>query len=1199
MVQSFAPGAVSRRFRGRRRQLSLVLLIGLSSVWIQTASSAQSAGQTTPNGAGPQAPAIRPLEPGRPVEAELAGGQSHTYQLTLTAGQFVKLLIEQHGIEVVMRLRAPDGKGVLNFVPLAKESSVFEPEFVTRASGVYQIVMRSQQSTAAGRFRIEIREVRAATENELGLQEARDAYDASKQMLNAARFDEARTLAESAVQIREKLLGPKDPAVAEALDQLANIHADQGQYQKAEPLYRQAMEILEQSVGPNELAIVRLSNDMGMFYHDRGNYEQAESFYKRAITMAEANFGPNFPDLAPYLNNLAGLYREHENYAQAEPLYQRAIVLMERMTGPENVEVAKYLNNLGNLHNDKGDYAKAIQFYQRSLEIKEKILDPEHPSIASSLLNLGNVYLLQDDYAKAEPILRRALTIDEKVLKPDHPLTANTVTSLATIYLRKGDSARAEPLFQRALLLREKALGPEHESVGTAVNSLALVYLQRREYGQVEPLLKRALSIWEKAYGPEHSKVTEALHNLAGLYVEQHDYARAEPLYLRALTILEKASGPEHPATAGSLHRLANLYYRMKDYAKAEPLYLRALAILERTLGSNNTVADTLQGLARLSWARGSMAQAVAFQSRANEARERLLALNLATGSERQKLTYLDLFAEEANLTLSLQSQGAPNDPQALNLAFTTVLRRKGRGLEAMTDTVAAFRRHATPQNQELFDQLVATRSQLATLTLKDAGSAKYQTLLKPLEEKVDELEAALSVSSVELRSQLQPVTLDAVQARLPAGAALVEFAVLTPQDPQVGKSRPPRYLAYLLPAQGPPRWVDLGETAPIDRAIAAWREALRDPERTDVKRLARVVDQRVMRPVRTLLPHGPSGAAAASARARRLLIVPDGQLNLIPFAALVDEQNRYLVERYSISYLTSGRDLLRAPEPEPARTEALIVANPAFGRPATVPMDQNPEQTVAVNRQGEKPAGGRNQVKFDQTQIFFQPLPGTAGEAESIKTVLPEAKMLLWQQATEGAIKQARAPRILHIATHGFFLGDQPSPTAEPQASADEDSQRGSDLRLSKWAAQIRDPLLRSGLALAGANQGRSQDDDGVLTALEVAGLDLWGTELVVLSACDTGVGEVKNGDGVHGLRRALVLAGSETQVMSLWPVSDNITRELMAAYYQGLTRGQGRGEALRLVQLETLKKLKRQHPFYWAAFIQSGEWANLEGRR
>jgi CHAT domain-containing protein len=134
--------------------------------------------------------------------------------------------------------------------------------------------------------------------------------------------------------------------------------------------------------------------------------------------------------------------------------------------------------------------------------------------------------------------------------------------------------------------------------------------------------------------------------------------------------------------------------------------------------------------------------------------------------------------------------------------------------------------------------------------------------------------------------------------------------------------------------------------------------------------------------------------------------------------------------------------------------------------------------------------------------------------------------------------------------------------------------------------------------LALAGANLSKGGDDDGILTALEAAGLNLWGTKLVTLSACDTGVGEVKNGDGVYGLRRSFVLAGAETLVMSLWPVSDTVTRELMTAYYKGLRQGLGRGEALRKVQLQMLKRPHRAHPFFWASFIQSGEWANLDGK-
>jgi len=157
-----------------------------------------------------------------------------------------------------------------------------------------------------------------------------------------------------------------------------------------------------------------------------------------------------------------------------------------------------------------------------------------------------------------------------------------------------------------------------------------------------------------------------------------------------------------------------------------------------------------------------------------------------------------------------------------------------------------------------------------------------------------------------------------------------------------------------------------------------------------------------------------------------------------------------------------------------------------------------------------------------------------------------------------------------------------------------------GANLQATRSAiARVDNPLLRSGLALAGANLRKGTGDDGILTALEATGLNLWGTKLVTLSACDTGLGEVKNGEGVYGLRRAFVLAGTESLVMSLWPVSDYVTREMMTAYYKGLEQGQGRGEALRQVQLAMLRRVDRAHPFYWASFIQAGEWASLEGKR
>jgi CHAT domain-containing protein len=268
------------------------------------------------------------------------------------------------------------------------------------------------------------------------------------------------------------------------------------------------------------------------------------------------------------------------------------------------------------------------------------------------------------------------------------------------------------------------------------------------------------------------------------------------------------------------------------------------------------------------------------------------------------------------------------------------------------------------------------------------------------------------------------------------------------------------------------------------------------------------------------------------------------------------------------------------------------VFADPSFGEPVA--------QQVAGAGAVQRPAarGGRRRRSVttarDLSEIYFAPLNGTAQEARTIHALYPEANLLTGERATESALKAVAAPRVLHIATHGFFLQDGRNEAAGNEQLA----ARGASASAS---ARIGNPLLRSGLALADANLRGigGAGDDGILTALEASGLNLWGTKLVVLSACDTGLGEVRNGEGVYGLRRAFVLAGAESLVMSLWPASDNATRKLMASYYRNLKQGMGRGESLRLVQLDMLKSNPRLHPFYWANFIQSGEWANLDGKR
>jgi CHAT domain-containing protein/tetratricopeptide (TPR) repeat protein len=867
-------------------------------------------------------------------------------------------------------------------------------------------------------------------------------------------------------------------------------------------------------------------------------------------------------------------------YNEAAPLIERALEIRERLQGPDHYDVAATLNLLAGAYRQRGEYARAAPLYERSLSIFERILEPEDARIAISLNNLAGLYWDQSDFVRAEPLARRSLEIAERALGSEHPNVAMIANTLATLYSSRGDFAKAGPLFERSLAIWERTFGPEHSNVGVALSNLANIYHSEGQYARAESFYKRALAMREKALGAEHAEVAATLNNLAITYTDSGEYAKAEPIYQRALAIREKTLGPEHPRVGLLISNLATLYGYMGEPAKSEPLYGRALAILEKTLGLHHpSLANTLNDMAVFYASKGEIPRAVEIQARANEIAEYHLTRNLAGGSERQKLAYLAFAEKQTDFTFLLHSRIAPNDSQALDLAFTTLLRQKGRGLDAMTDTIAALRRHAEPQDQRLFDRLIEARSQLASLILKESEAANldaYRSRLGPLEENIENLESELSARSARFRALSQPVTLSAVRSALAADSALLEYAIHTPRDPRTGKRESPRYLVYLLTPQGPPKFVDLGEAAPIDRAVEAWRQSLRDCS-PDVKQLARAVDERVMHPMRSLLrsEHG---------EIRRLLIAPDGLLHLAPFAALVDEKNQYLIERYIISYLTSGRDLLRLQTSLPSENTPLIIANPLFGRPSKAPMRPNSNAGPPVNRR-------QSAAQSDALKIIFRPLPGTAREAIAIKALLPDASLLLQRQATKAALKQVSSPRILHIATHGFFLRGEDDSSRDNAAPAAEP-------RPDHWRAQIGNPLLRSGLALAGANQGENGAGEGLLTALEIAGLDLWGTKLVVLSACDTGLGEVKNGEGIQGLRRALVLAGSETQIISLWTVPDEWAKDVMIPYYRALRRGEGRSEALRLAQLRILQSKNLRHPFYWATFIQSGEWASLNRR-
>ena len=1024
------------------------------------------------------------------------------------------------------------------------------------ASGARQGSAQSPEPTPASR-----------TEN---LAEADRLGKQADQLAEQSKFAEAVPLAERVLSLREQELGPMHPDVAAALNGLGELEYSKGEYRKAEPHYLRALEIREKVLGSTHPDVGDTLNNLGDVYLALGEYGRAMPLLTRALRVLEKAPGPVRPGLVAALTNLAGVYLEQGAYAKAESLFARALDLDEKAKGLVHPTLAKDLNNLAGVYNDQGAYAKAEPLFIRALEIREKTLGPMHPDTASSLNNLGYLYFRQAAYAKAEPFLVRAVDVRERALGPMHPVLAASLNNLALLYSSRGERGKAEPLFLRSLDILEKSLGPKHPRFAGALANLAVLYTDQGAYEKAEPLFLRALDIDEKAQGPVHITVAKTLNKLARLYVEQGAYGKAEPLYLRALDIWEKTVGM-HPDMATCLGNLAALYTDQGAYGKAEPLYLRALRTGEQALGPMHPdLVKNLYGLARLYRAQGAPERAQPLLSRAAEIREAQLRTELARLSEPARRALMTTLRDETGSVVSFHADAMPTSARALDLALTTVLRRKGRILDSLAETQVTLRGHLTPRLRAQLDQLAQARTELSERLYSQPdrqSAADRAAAIAASRTRVEGLEAALGAASLEFRAQSAPITVAKVQAALPRGAMLVEFvryqrfAAARVQQ----RSQPDRYVAYLLTRQGPPRWVELGDAAPIDAAVDAALAALhRAPTPRTSDAALQALDALVLGPLRAQL-----------ADASHLILAPDGKLNLVPFEALVDPQGHFEVEQRLMSYVTSGRDLLRRAAPRAPRSPAVIVASPDYG----------PLPSTAA-----------------PGTVSFAPLAGAAAEVDQLRPLFPAAP-LTGAAATKHALADLVGPAILHVATHGFYTRDPgtvtgPVPAPAIGRASPAVAQRGIVVHGGNAASQPQPPddpldaLDQAGLAMAGANQGA----DGIVTAREIAGFDWWGTKLVVLSACETGVGAVPSGDGVYGLRRAVVLAGAEAQVVSLWNVNDSSAQELMRAYYDELVRGTGRAEAIRQAKLRLLRQPRYAHPHYWAAFILAGDWTPLD---
>jgi CHAT domain-containing protein/Tfp pilus assembly protein PilF len=924
-------------------------------------------------------------------------------------------------------------------------------------------------------------------------------------------------------------------------------------------------------------------NDLGTLLQEQGDNVNAERYWRDALDMRRALYPKNrcpkgHEDLAYSLHNLGFLFVAQGLYVKAEPFYRDALAMRQALYPEGHPELAASWNNLGYLLQSKGEYTEAEVCYRNALDMMRglyaKDKNPKaHAGLALSLSNMGYLLLELGEYTKAEDYYVKALKIRQALYtenKSDFSLGHDLANSLNNMgFLLQTQQKYAEALdYYRQALEMKKALYPKadhpkgHPDLALGLSNMGYVLVAMAEYTKAEGYYHDALKMRQALYPKEHPDLAGSLNNMGFLHQSKGEYAEAENRYRDAL-VMRMALYPEnrypqgHPHIAASLSNLGILLQARERYAEAE-LYLRdALAMHQ-----------------------------LQFDRLAEYAAE-AEALNFAAPHQFMLDAYLSI------------QRHLPGNPGAYDLVWksraplTRILERRHLDMYASKD----------PAVKDLALKLQSARQLLALLLLSPPEDAAGHN--KRLEELTDAKEDLEKHLAKQLRLTLSTpgaqTSPQQLSKAIPEGAAFIDMVRYTDvsQDPKVpgekGRIRTTRFVAFVLLRGKPAQRVDLGEAVLVEKAWAAWREAIvkNRPDHEAAAALAALVWQ-------PLRPHLPAAT-------HTVWLAPDGQLAQVPWAALPGAQpNTILLEELAVAVVPHGSFLLQRLQNKPAELNAAASLLAVGG----VAYEQAP-RTASRNEGLARAPGDKH--------ITWPALPGTASEQATIldlaRQALKTEPLVLQGSAASIAQVSAELPKVrfAHLATHGFF--------ADPvfRSALQVDERQFQQFSSERKTAGARSPLVLSGLVLAGANRPETPER-GIMTAETVVSLRLEDLELAVLSACETGLGETAGGEGVFGLQRAFHLAGARSVIASLWRVDDDATAALMGIFYRKLwLEGHSPLQALREAQLhiyrhpEQIKGLARRgidftakelpkvaptpvemgahaHTSQWAAFVLSG---------
>ncbi len=923
--------------------------------------------------------------------------------------------------------------------------------------------------------------------------------------------------------------------------------------------------------------------------YQQGEFEQAIQAGRQLRSFAQQHCGKCDPDYIHLLNDLAIDYKYMANYEESEILFKEITSSLRYLVSQPAARL-DYLIELGNawlncagLYREWGDYRQAMEACEEALGAYELALSAQYPGyeqviysrLVTALNNTSSLLVWTGSYKIAAEKLEHALQIASALFSGrQQAYIASMLIKLGSIYNHLGNREAAIQKTEAALSMTQEMFGHDHPECIPPLSYLPSLYRGSENPEKMGALVQAVREIYARLEQNPAEQEFHHLHNLASLLESVGEESNAQATYQQ---VLQKIKGSGTGKQLEATVTLLNYAYFQTSHDclnDAIQTLQEALDIRQRYLGPDHpNCGEVLQRLADLYIKTGKEQEAIACLTQATAITWRQIHQVFSTATESVRLDYWKTIQDETRLFMDLVLR-FKQTPAIVQQGFDLIVQRKGINFDYLRIQKEVVLQDQFPELATRLQDLVVTRRNMAQVTLSGPQGediATYQNKLNQLERRRQLLEAELSraIPQIALENDLGNATGESIAAALPEGTALVEIV------------RTSRYLAFILLAGQPGKvsLIDLGEAFEIDQWITRYRNSItgevdarklevvktRDEEESDAG-LGDTLRQTIFDPI----------VQCVGDSRHHLFVAPDGDLCRLPLEVLPLEQDRFVIDEYSISYLSTGRDVLRfGQQPGHPSTAPLVIADPNFD----LASQPGGEQGEKVNPS----ALGRLRA-VDRSGLSFQPLAGTRQEGNIVAELLG-VEALMGDEALESRLKACRSPRILHLATHGFFLENQ-ALTKQPDSAEQRERLTGRGLE---------NPMLRSGLALAGANTWLRngalppEAEDGILTAEDVAGLDLSNTDLTVLSACETGLGDIQTGEGVFGLRRAFILAGTKTLIMSLWNVPDKETQQLMESFYELAIQGKPYAEALRETQLNL--KMDNNLAFYWGAFVFQGE--------